>query len=87
MVQPRARVLSSTHEQICVQVLGRLATHLSVILQGKDKPIFAPNKDYGDVCVVINAEKAVFTGNKWEGKLYKWHTGQQLQLCSLPTDQ
>lgn len=45
------------------------------MLQGKDKPIFAPHRDHGDVCIVVNAEKAVFTGNKWEGKLYKWHTG------------
>eukprot|EP00775_Hariotina_reticulata_P010284 gene10284-10443_t len=57
------------------QIIGRLASYLSIILQGKDKPIFAPNKDYGDICVVVNAEKAVFTGNKWEGKVYKWHTG------------
>eukprot|EP00879_Flechtneria_rotunda_P016929 GHRR01017723.1.p1 GENE.GHRR01017723.1~~GHRR01017723.1.p1 ORF type:complete len:256 (+),score=95.85 GHRR01017723.1:288-1055(+) len=57
------------------QVIGRLAAYLSVILQGKDKPVFAPNKDHGDICVVTNAEKAVFTGRKWEGKLYRWHTG------------
>ncbi|KAF6266808.1 mitochondrial ribosomal protein L13 [Scenedesmus sp. NREL 46B-D3] len=57
------------------QIIGRLGASLSVILQGKDKPVFAPNKDLGDICVVVNAEKAVFTGNKWEGKLYRWHTG------------
>jgi ribosomal protein L13 len=57
------------------QIIGRLAANLSVILQGKDKPVFAPNKDVGDICVVVNAEQAVFTGNKWEGKLYRWHTG------------
>jgi large subunit ribosomal protein L13 len=57
------------------QVIGRLAANLSVILQGKDKPVYAPHKDCGDICVVVNAEKAVFTGNKWEGKLYRWHTG------------
>jgi large subunit ribosomal protein L13 len=58
-----------------VQVIGRLAANLSVLLQGKDKPVYAPHKDVGDICVVVNAEKAVFTGNKWEGKLYRWHTG------------
>lgn len=57
------------------QIIGRLAANLSVILQGKDKPVYAPHKDCGDICVVVNAEKAVFTGNKWEGKLYRWHTG------------
>jgi ribosomal protein L13 len=59
-----------------VQIIGRLAGQLSILLQGKDKPIFAPYRDHGDVCIVVNAEKAVFTGNKWEGKLYKWHTGK-----------
>lgn len=60
---------------VFAQVIGRLASQLSVLLQGKDKPIFAPYEDHGDVCIVVNAEKAMFTGNKWEGKLYKWHTG------------
>lgn len=60
---------------LCLQVIGRLAAQLCVLLQGKDKPIYAPHKDQGDICVVVNAEKAVFTGNKWEGKLYRWHTG------------
>jgi ribosomal protein L13 len=71
---------SSVFLLLLLQIIGRLASYLSVILQGKDKPIFAPNKDLGDICVVVNAEKAVFTGNKWEGKVYKWHTGKQ-QLC------
>jgi len=71
---------SSVFLLLLLQIIGRLASYLSVILQGKDKPIFSPNKDLGDICVVVNAEKAVFTGNKWEGKVYKWHTGKQ-QLC------
>ncbi|KAF8072848.1 rplM [Scenedesmus sp. PABB004] len=57
------------------QVIGRLAAYLSMLLQGKDKPTYAPHKDAGDVCVVVNAERAVFTGNKWEAKVYRWHTG------------
>jgi large subunit ribosomal protein L13 len=59
-----------------LQIVGRLAAQLSILLQGKDKPIFAPHKDQGDLCIIVNAEKAVFTGNKWEGKVYKWHTGE-----------
>lgn len=72
---------------LCLQIIGRLAAQLSVLLQGKDKPIFAPNKDHGDVCIVVNAEKAVFTGNKWEGKVYKWHTGRHIsgdETCMGP---
>ena len=66
----------TTRHARATQVVGRLAAQLSLILQGKDKPIFAPHKDHGDVCVVVNAEKAVLTGNKWDGKLYRWHTGR-----------
>jgi ribosomal protein L13 len=57
------------------QVLGPLCTHLAVLLQGKDKPTWAPNADLGDVCVVVNASKVVLTGNKWDDKVYSWHTG------------
>ena len=43
--------------------------------QGKDKPTFCPNRDDGDVVVVVNADQVEFTGRKWEGKVYRWHTG------------
>ncbi|KAB5516245.1 hypothetical protein DKX38_026893 [Salix brachista] len=32
------------------QVLGRLASHISTIIQGKDKPTYAPCRDDGDIC-------------------------------------
>lgn len=57
------------------QVLGRLATHISTILQGKDKPTYQPHLDEGDVVVVINAEKFAVTGRKMTDKVYRWHTG------------
>ena len=57
------------------QVLGRLAAHLSTVLQGKDKPTYCPNLDNGDVVVVVNAEKINLTGNKHKNKFYTWHTG------------
>lgn len=57
------------------QVLGRLASQLAPILRGKHKPTYAPNVDCGDYIVVINAREIVLTGNKWDGKLYRWHTG------------
>ncbi|CAI7842676.1 unnamed protein product [Closterium sp. NIES-54] len=46
------------------QVLGRLASRLSVVLQGKDKPIYSPSIDKGDVCIVVNADKIAVTGLK-----------------------
>ncbi|CEG43540.1 ribosomal protein l13 [Plasmopara halstedii] len=57
------------------QVLGRLASQLAPILRGKHKPTYAPNADCGDYVVVINAKDIVLTGNKWNNKLYRWHTG------------
>lgn len=57
------------------RVLGRLATEIADALRGKDKPIFTPHADAGDYVVVINAHEVVLTGNKWEGKKYRAHTG------------
>src|ERR1039458_6340014 len=36
-------------------LLGRLASHVAVLLRGKHKPIFAPHVDTGDFVIVINA--------------------------------
>jgi large subunit ribosomal protein L13 len=54
--------------------LGRLASQVAQILRGKHKPTFAYNQDCGDFVIVINADKALLTGNKKEELLY-WHTG------------
>jgi len=42
---------------------------------GKNKPTYSPHLDHGDNVVVINAKQVVFTGKKYEKKLYRWHTG------------
>lgn len=42
---------------------------------GKHKPTFTPHVDCGDNVVIVNAEKAVFTGRKLEKKVYYHHTG------------
>ncbi|HEX9664687.1 MAG TPA: 50S ribosomal protein L13 [Patescibacteria group bacterium] len=57
------------------KVLGRLASEIAVILRGKNKPIFAPNKDIGDFVNVENAGKLKITGNKLEQKKYFSHSG------------
>jgi large subunit ribosomal protein L13 len=57
------------------KVLGRLASEVARLLRGKHKPIYTPHVDTGDCVVIINADKVVMTGNKWEQKLYRWHTG------------
>ncbi len=56
-------------------VVGRLASIIAMRLKGKHKPIYTPHVDCGDNVVVINADKVVFTGNKYEKKRYYWHTG------------
>jgi large subunit ribosomal protein L13 len=57
------------------QVVGRLASEVAKILRGKHKPFYTPHVDTGDYVIIINADKVVFTGNKWSQKLYHWHTG------------
>jgi large subunit ribosomal protein L13 len=48
------------------QVLGRLASRIALILQGKHKPTYTPHVDTGDFVVIVNAEKIVVTGSKAE---------------------
>lgn len=55
--------------------VGRVATVIAKHLIGKYKPTYTPHVDAGDYVVVINAAKAVVTGNKEEGKLYYRHSG------------
>jgi large subunit ribosomal protein L13 len=56
-------------------VVGRFASQIAQILMGKDKPTYSPEKDDGDVVVVVNAKGLEFTGRKWDNKVYRWHTG------------
>ncbi|MDO5509789.1 MAG: 50S ribosomal protein L13 [Weeksellaceae bacterium] len=57
------------------QSLGRLASKVAKLLRGKHKPNFTPHDDCGDNVIVINAEKVVLTGNKWNDKIYQRYTG------------
>ncbi|KAL4190991.1 hypothetical protein AMTRI_Chr07g27380 [Amborella trichopoda] len=57
------------------QVLGRLASQISTVLQGKDKPTYTPHREVGDMCIVLNAKDICVTGQKLTNKLYRWHTG------------
>jgi large subunit ribosomal protein L13 len=46
------------------QVLGRLASRVALILQGKHKPTFTRHVDTGDFVVIVNADKVKVTGRK-----------------------
>jgi large subunit ribosomal protein L13 len=52
------------------QVLGRLASRIALIIQGKHKPTYTPHVDTGDFVVVINADKVKVTGRKAEVNEY-----------------
>lgn len=56
------------------KVLGQVATEISTILIGKNKPTFTPHVDGGDYVVIINAKEVVVTGNKAAKKMYYRHS-------------
>lgn len=56
------------------KVLGRLASRIALVLQGKNKPSYTPNVDMSDFVVVVNAEKIKVTGKKLENKKYQSHS-------------
>lgn len=57
------------------QILGRMASGVAILLQGKHKPTFRPNLIMGDKVLIVNASKIKVTGNKMHDKLYQRHSG------------
>lgn len=57
------------------QVLGRLCAKVAKILRGKYKPCYTPNVDCGDNVIIINADKVILTGDKWQKREYISYTG------------
>ncbi|MCL2099515.1 MAG: 50S ribosomal protein L13 [Oscillospiraceae bacterium] len=57
------------------QPLGKTAVKAATILRGKHRPEFTPHVDCGEFVIVINAEKAVLTGNKLKQKIHYTHSG------------
>ncbi len=66
------------------KVLGRLATEIAILLRGKNKPDFMPNKDIGDFVIVENFNKIKITGKKFDNKIYYRHTGYLGGLKKVP---
>ena len=56
-------------------VLGRVASEIARVLQGKHKPQYCPDADWGDYVVVVNTKGIRVTGNKATDKVYYRHTG------------
>ena len=57
------------------RVIGAVAVEAANLLRGKNKVTYTPHIDNGDHVVIINAEKAVFTGKKEIQKQYTRFSG------------
>ena len=57
------------------QPLGKTAVAAANILRGKHRPEFTPHVDCGEYVIIINAAKAVLSGNKLDQKFYRHHSG------------
>ncbi|MAG44926.1 50S ribosomal protein L13 [bacterium] len=57
------------------RILGRLATEVAVLLWGKNRPDFVPNKVPNTKVHVFNIAKIKVSGKKFEDKLYYSHSG------------
>ena len=57
------------------QILGRLASKIAILLQGKNSPSYDPSQDMGDIVIIKNIEKIKVTGKKFDQKTYKHYSG------------
>jgi large subunit ribosomal protein L13 len=55
--------------------LGKVAVKAAYILRGKHKPVYTPYLDTGDNVIIINAGKALVTGQKFTDKIYYNYSG------------
>ncbi len=69
-IERRWYVVDATDE-----TLGRLASRIAHVLEGKHKPTYTPQLDSGDHVIVLNASRITVTSNKLETKVYARHSG------------
>ncbi len=69
-IERRWYVVDATDE-----TLGRLASRVARVLEGKHKPTYTPNLDTGDHVIVLNAGKISVTKDKLDSKVYARHSG------------
>jgi large subunit ribosomal protein L13 len=69
-IERRWYVVDATDE-----TLGRLASRVARVLEGKHKPTFTPNLDSGDHVIVVNASRIAVSRDKLDSKLYRRHSG------------
>lgn len=68
------------------QIIGRLAARISQVLRGKNLPTYSPHWDMQAHVVVVNADKALFTGRKMREKVYYRHTGYPGGIRSITAE-
>jgi large subunit ribosomal protein L13 len=56
--------------------LGRLASQIAILLQGKNLPSYEPRKVGGNRVVVKNVEQLKVTGKKMSQKIYYRHSSK-----------
>ena len=57
------------------EILGRLASRIAGLLQGKQSLTFARNKEGEDTVRVKNSALLKVTGQKRSEKIYRWYSG------------
>jgi large subunit ribosomal protein L13 len=57
------------------ETLGRVASRVARLLEGKHKPTYATHIDTGDHVIVVNAAKIKVGPGKMEDKFYARHSG------------
>jgi large subunit ribosomal protein L13 len=57
------------------ETLGRLASRIARVLEGKHKPTYTPSLDTGDHVIVLNAARINVTRDKRDSKSYVRHSG------------
>ena len=55
--------------------LGRLASKIAQLLQGKHRALYTPTLNTGDFVIVVNAARVFVTGKKLKQKEYHFHSG------------
>ena len=55
--------------------MGKTAVAAADLLRGKRKVTYTPHADCGDNVIIINASKAILTGNKMDQKRYWRYSG------------
>lgn len=66
------------------KTLGRFASEVAKVLQGKHRVDYTPHADTGDGVIIINCDKIKLTGSKRARKLYRYYTGHMSGLREVP---